>query len=101
MTCQAGAQIGGSSLTGTPTGNDASFSRCDDDLPSFFYPRELIHGIPRRTDNQLSIALVIAFKPPTIGSASEVASRSIVSFVPGSGRSVKSRSLEKIISPIC
>ena len=39
--------------------------------------------------------------PPTIGSSNEVPSRSIVSSVPGSGQRVKSRSLEKIIRPIC
>ena len=39
--------------------------------------------------------------PPTIGRLKLVASRSTVSFVPGSGQSVKSRSLEKIIKPIC
>ena len=36
-----------------------------------------------------------------IGNAIEVASRSTVNSVPGSGHSVKSRSLEKIINPIC
>ena len=39
--------------------------------------------------------------PPTIGSDNVVAVRSTVSCVPGSGHKVKSRSLEKIINPIC
>ena len=39
--------------------------------------------------------------PPTTGRVIDVASRSMVSCAPGFGRSVKSRSLEKIISAIC
>src|SRR5690625_4169583 len=38
--------------------------------------------------------------PPPLGSSRSVPSRSIVSSVPGSGQRVKSRSLEKIITPI-
>lgn len=42
-----------------------------------------------------------ASSPPTTGIVMDVPSRSIVSSVPGFGQSVKSRSLEKIMSAIC
>ena len=42
-----------------------------------------------------------AASPPTTGKVIDVESRSTVSSVPGVGHSVKSRSLEKIMSPIC
>ena len=46
-------------------------------------------------------AYLIASDPPTTGIVIDVPSRSIVSFVPGSGQSVNSLSVEKIISAIC
>jgi len=45
--------------------------------------RELSHVLPQRAEHQLSFALVRAFNPPTIASASEVASSTIAALCPG------------------
>lgn len=46
------------------------------------------------------IAALVACDPPTIGRVKDVLLMSTVNWVPGSGQSVKSLSLEKIIRPI-
>ena len=67
----------------------------------------VLFAVPRRTAEAAVphifyfMALLKARLPPTTGRFRVVASRLMVSSVPGSGQRVKSRSLEKIMRAIC
>lgn len=60
-----------------------------------------VHSVSnKRPDHFAVVADFQASAPPTTGNSIVVWSKSIVNFVPASGHRVKSRSLEKIMSPI-